>query len=67
MTAEPSGTLTCRTRQTVFDIFAADPPPMCLVGCFACRLVPVLVTLGAMLLETEFIIAVALAIPNFVR
>lgn len=57
-----SGTLFCRTLEIVLDIFTAVPPLP--TGFLACRLVP---AFEAMLFETEFMMAVALAIPCFVR
>lgn len=61
-----SGTLFCRTLEIVLDILTATPLPA-LLGGLAWRLVPAFETFEAMLLETELMIAVALAIPCFVR
>lgn len=59
----------CRTRETTFDILTAapGPPEAPLATCLACRFVPVLVTLVVVtLLETELMMAVALAMPCLV-
>ncbi len=69
------GTLFCRTRDTILDIFTAappppappPPPPPAFPTCLACRLVPALVTLVEMLFETELMIAEALAMPCLAR